>query len=393
MANDSVIIVSFRGEKMEIPFPDHDNDNDNCTYCSSAPLTVGMIRRWMTERTSVQNPKDIKLIYNGKIFKDDTVRLNTILRPKRKGKRVDEKNKSKTTYKIMATGISKDESEGMNRQLQEGISNAKRTVRDDLTEQGQRHMMQRKNLGHQLLKQSEAAYQRKQASSDSSVNYTYGFGRIETLSNLPEEDKAREILTTLANDPGIKACMAKHKWKVGSLAEMFPEGKVGESEICVMGLNKNKGQQILLRIRTDDLKGFRKMLSIREVLYHELAHNIYSKHNGDFFQLMRVIKKECLEMDWTQGNGTTASKHDSIEKDGFSGGVFRLGGDNGCENEYDLPPRELARRAALRRFEAGQGDQRRKCPENACCGVQHRQIDFEKSHCSDDDHTENMDES
>ena len=67
--------------------------------------------------------------------------------------------------------------------------------------------------------------------------------------------------------------MAKHKWNVGSLAELYPDGKVGESAVCVMGLNENKGQRIELRIRTDDLKGFRKILSIRKVLFHELAHN------------------------------------------------------------------------------------------------------------------------
>jgi hypothetical protein len=56
------------------------------------------------------------------------------------------------------------------------------------------------------------------------------------------EPGSRDILTTLANDPGILACMNLHKWKVGSLAEPYPEGKVGESAVCVMGLNKNKGQ-------------------------------------------------------------------------------------------------------------------------------------------------------
>lgn len=72
-----------------------------------------------------------------------------------------------------------------------------------------------------------------------------------------------------------------------------------------MGLNKNKGQQILLRIRTDDRKGFRKMLSIRQVLFYELAHNEHSEYNGEFFKLMRQIERECNELDWTQGAGLT----------------------------------------------------------------------------------------
>lgn len=39
-------------------------------------------------------------------------------------------------------------------------------------------------------------------------------------------------------------------------------GQVGVSAKCVMGLNQNHGQKILLRLRTDDLKGFRKVCTI-----------------------------------------------------------------------------------------------------------------------------------
>lgn len=38
--------------------------------------------------------------------------------------------------------------------------------------------------------------------------------------------------------------------------------QVGVSKTCVMGLNQNHGQKILLRLRTDDLKGFRKVGAI-----------------------------------------------------------------------------------------------------------------------------------
>lgn len=82
---------------------------------------------------------------------------------------------------------------------------------------------------------------------------------------------------------------------------MYPDGKVGVDPVCVLGLNQNKGQKILLRLRTDDLLGFRKYLgyvldvvflvshsylftltffisvidfSIKKVLFHELTHNV-----------------------------------------------------------------------------------------------------------------------
>jgi hypothetical protein len=83
-----------------------------------------------------------------------------------------------------------------------------------------------------------------------------------------------------AFDPAILHVMEMHKWQVGTLCELYPEGKVGVSEVCTMGLNQvrllgapqwgvlssdvlifgcggdwqNKGQKIFLRIRTDDLK-------------------------------------------------------------------------------------------------------------------------------------------
>ena len=44
--------------------------------------------------------------------------------------------------------------------------------------------------------------------------------------------------------------------------------------VCVLGLNVNKGQEIKLRLRTDDLQGFRKRLTIMKTLCHELAHNV-----------------------------------------------------------------------------------------------------------------------
>ena len=59
----------------------------------------------------------------------------------------------------------------------------------------------------------------------------------------------------------------------------------------------------MLRIRTDDLKGFRKIESVFDVLYHELAHNEISEHNSDFKALNSLIKKQCHELDWTKSRG------------------------------------------------------------------------------------------
>lgn len=69
-----------------------------------------------------------------------------------------------------------------------------------------------------------------------------------------------KLLHRLAADPGIIGILSKHRWTVGLLSEMPPEGKVGVSPVCILGVNINAGQEISLRLRTDDLKGFRRYL-------------------------------------------------------------------------------------------------------------------------------------
>jgi hypothetical protein len=54
--------------------------------------------------------------------------------------------------------------------------------------------------------------------------------------------------------------MRNRGWSVGLLTELppsFETGFIGVSNKCLLGLNVNKGEEILLRLRTSDLKGFR----------------------------------------------------------------------------------------------------------------------------------------
>jgi hypothetical protein len=59
------------------------------------------------------------------------------------------------------------------------------------------------------------------------IRTEYEFQSIEVLQGFPDGDRAREILNDLANDPPILKVMQKHKWSVGCLAEMYPDGLVG----------------------------------------------------------------------------------------------------------------------------------------------------------------------
>lgn len=140
----------------------------------------------------------------------------------------------------------------------------------------------------------------------------YVFQRFEALqgsSLQPAAAEALKLLRRLAADPGIVTIMRAHRWTVGKLKEMPPEvkhsilaphrlcpadppavrpkfvllrlwdtqavlqprfecpegrpdstcmpasqGKVGVSAMCILGYNTNKGQEIALRLRTDDMQ-------------------------------------------------------------------------------------------------------------------------------------------
>eukprot|EP00884_Botryococcus_braunii_P021848 jgi/Botrbrau1/8347/Bobra.0046s0009.1 len=117
----------------------------------------------------------------------------------------------------------------------------------------------------------------------------------------PPPSEALRLLHRLAADPGVVAIMEKHRWTVGLLSEMPPEGKVGVSPVCILGLNVNHGQEIQLRLRTDDLKGFRHYTRIRMTLCHELAHMVWGEHDNNFKALNSQLLKEVEALDWTRG--------------------------------------------------------------------------------------------
>ncbi len=123
---------------------------------------------------------------------------------------------------------------------------------------------------------------------------------------------------------------------MGKLTEMPPEGKVGVSPVCILGVNINSGQEISLRLRTDDLRGFRRYDRIRETLIHELAHMVFSEHDNNFKELNSQLLRKAAAQDWTRSaralTGEAASFHEDWENpaaDAHSASVsagHRLGG-------------------------------------------------------------------
>lgn len=129
----------------------------------------------------------------------------------------------------------------------------------------------------------------------------------------PPASEALKRMHMLAADPGIVAIMNKHRWRVGIMTEMAPVGYVGVSPKCILGVNKNHGEEISLRLRTDDLKGFRKYESIKKTLLHELAHMVYSEHDANFYALDKQLNQEAASLDWTKSRSHTLSGHQHSE--------------------------------------------------------------------------------
>ncbi|KAG0057492.1 hypothetical protein BGZ89_001847 [Linnemannia elongata] len=193
----------------------------------------------------------------------------------------------------------------------------------------------------------------------------YTFGPIQVLPEFQEQDKARAVLERLKNDRGIIGIMKLHKWQVGALIELSPAQKT------ILGYNRNKGELIALRLRTDDLEGFRHYDAVRKVLLHELAHNVWSEHDDNFHALNRQLNKEVQQLDWTAQNGSRVAGgdffdpanglqgyHDDLEDHGvdgqsWKGGSYVLGGGASRRNTETLTTRELVARAAqLRQIES-----------------------------------------
>lgn len=128
----------------------------------------------------------------------------------------------------------------------------------------------------------------------------YRFHSLQPLTELPPGVKPDSAacyarLDELAKDGAVMKILEEHRWSIGKLCEMPPEGLVGVSQSCLMGLNRNKGEEILLRLRTDDWSGLRPYLSVIDVLLHELAHCVHSDHDNEFKALWALLKMEYAQ--------------------------------------------------------------------------------------------------
>ncbi|OQD78442.1 hypothetical protein PENDEC_c001G03208 [Penicillium decumbens] len=199
--------------------------------------------------------------------------------------------------------------------------------------------------------------------SSSSNNYT--FHRLLPLNYLPNPDRSLQFLTRLRDDPGIRSAMTKHKFSVPLLTEMNPAEHT-TSESRTLGLNRNRGEVIELRLRTDAYDGYRDYRTIRKTLCHELAHCVFGPHDRDFWNLTAQIEREVEAGDWKSGGNRLTgqefynpgdwermqSGEDFVDESGWTGGEFVLGGlrDGNRESGGTESRREILARAAEERL-------------------------------------------
>jgi hypothetical protein len=184
---------------------------------------------------------------------------------------------------------------------------------------------------------------------------TYTFATLRPLPQLHQPEKSLRFLERLRDDPGIKAAMRKHKFSVGLLTEMDPaEHTTHESR--TLGLNRNRGEVIELRLRTDAYDGYRDYKVIRKTLCHELAHNVIGPHNAEFHALWNQIEKEVEKNDWSRGGHSLGQEEfynpgddyvdddDHCDAGGWEGGSYVLGGTTSTNQTFVEP---LTRREAM----------------------------------------------
>jgi len=157
--------------------------------------------------------------------------------------------------------------------------------------------------------------------------------KAEFKYNTPTPYEAEGLLKKLATDPGIIEVMKTRKFKVGILTEMSPSeaqdrmSKRGTPNMDLLGYNQNAGEMIVLRLRTDNCKGFRPYHDLINTLLHELTHNVWGPHDHKFWALYGELKAQYMRFHRFWSHGGQAA-------DGTSMGQFTgFAGDDGEEGQ------------------------------------------------------------
>lgn len=109
--------------------------------------------------------------------------------------------------------------------------------------------------------------------------------KISSLKRYPDRDYALDLLHQIAKSVG--PIIHQYKFKVGLLCEMYPKSD------ALLGLNVNKGQKILIRLRKPyNSREFYPMSDLIGTFLHELTHNIHGPHDAKFYALWDELREK-----------------------------------------------------------------------------------------------------
>ncbi|CAL3972402.1 unnamed protein product [Diplocarpon coronariae] len=153
---------------------------------------------------------------------------------------------------------------------------------------------------------------------------------ILQYSHLNKYDREKDALLALKKIASlVKPIMRARDWKVGTLAEFYPEQQ------NLLGINVNRGQKICLRLRyPGDKNQFLPTEQVVDTMLHELSHNVFGPHDANFHALWDQLRKEYEGL---LSKGYTG--------EGFLSDGHRLGGRGVPRNEA----KRIARIAAEKR--------------------------------------------
>jgi hypothetical protein len=228
---------------------------------------------------------------------------------------------------------------------------------------------------------SSASSRRRQTPQRAPPADKYRFALIRPLEWLPRPERSLAMLNRLAADPGIRSAMRTHQFSVALLTEMEPLAHTTASHEGVsrtLGLNRNRGEVIELRLRTDAHDGYRDYATVRRTLCHELAHNVHGPHDSKFWALCRQIEREVESvgsgrmlgggedgasryMAPARGDPMGEDEGDAEDAGGWTGGEFVLGGRSAGELAAGgLTRREIVARAVEERARREEEEEERR---------------------------------
>ena len=189
---------------------------------------------------------------------------------------------------------------------------------------------------------------------------TYTFHTLRPLPYLPNPSRSLRMLELLRDDSGVRSAMRQLRLSVALLTEMDPVQHTTAGG-KTLGLNRNRGEVIELRLRTDAYEGYRPYAWVRRTLCHELAHNVHGPHDRAFWDLCKQIERIVHRDDWSRGGRALAAHplpapphddDDECDLGGWTGGQFVLGTSARQETVVtgaEVPAGSLSRREILAR--------------------------------------------